>query len=315
MATVITLGESMVVLNPAVTGPLRYVNTFTRSLAGAETNLSIGLVRQGHSVAWISRVGADEFGRYILQTVRGEGVDTSGVTVDPTAPTGVCFKEIPASGDPSVCYYRRGSAASQLSLTDLETIQFAGARLLHVTGITPALSESCRQMVLVAMEMARTAGLQVSFDPNYRRRLWSEKQALPVLRDMARRADIILPGADEGEMLTGESQPERIVAGLVGIGAKLVAVKLGPAGALVGDADGCAVVPGFPVTPVDTIGAGDAFAAAFLAGILEGRDPGESARRACAAGAMATQVIGDWEGLPDRSDLDRFVSNGTKMTR
>lgn len=311
----VTIGETMVVMNPAHTGSLRYVHTYSRSMGGAETNVAIGLVRLGHSCGWISRLGEDEFGRYVVNTLRGEGVETAQVRLDPGAPTGLYFKERPAVGDPSVFYYRRGSAASRMTPADLDPAYIQGARLLHVTGITPALSDTCREAVLTAMDLAREAGLTVSFDPNFRRRLWSEAEARPVMLEMARRADIVLPGADEGQMLTGEEDPERMARALLALGLRLAVIKLGPEGALVGDAEGCHRVAGFPLTPVDTVGAGDAFAAAFLAGVLEGRPAREAARRACAAGALVTQVVGDWEGIPDTATLEAFLERRQQITR
>lgn len=312
---VVTFGESMVVFNPAARGPLRYVHTFHRSLAGAESNVAIGVTRLGHSAGWFSRVGEDEFGRYVVQTLRGEGVDLSRVVCDPAAQTGICFKELPAAGDPAVIYYRRGSAASRMSPADIDESYIAGAGLLHVTGITPALSGSCRATVLAAAETARAAGVRVSFDPNYRRRLWSPEEARPVFIEIARRSDVILPGLDEGEIITGQTGAEAVARALLALGPSLVAVKLGAGGALLCDHEGCSLVPGFPVQPVDSVGAGDAFAAALLSGLLDSRTPLEAARRACAAGAMATQVIGDWEGMPDAAGLERFLAGGQVLTR
>ncbi|MDP2871580.1 MAG: sugar kinase [Bacillota bacterium] len=320
---VVTLGESMVVLNPATTGPLRYVHTFHRSLAGAESNVAIGLVRLGIPVGWFSRVGGDEFGRYVLATLRGEEVDVSRARTDADAPTGVYFKELRAAGDPSVYYYRRGSAASRLSPDDLDPAYIASAELLHITGITPALSDSCRRTVLRAVEIARASGTLVSFDPNYRAKLWSPDEARPVMREIARQADIVMPGLAEAELLTGAVDPTTAAGELLAAGARLVVVKLGPAGAMVaaaaaaGQGAGAApeTVPGFAATPVDSIGAGDAFAAAFLAGILSGCSPVNAARQANAAGALATQVVGDWEGMPDREALDRFMAGREAVTR
>ena len=149
---VVTLGESMIVLNPATTGPLRHVQTFHRSLAGAESNVAIGLVRLGITTGWVSRLGNDEFGRYALTTLRGEGVDVSRVVIDDAAPTAVYFKELRGGRDPAVYYYRRGSAASRLGPADISEEYIAGAELLHVTGITPALSDSCYRAVMTAIE-------------------------------------------------------------------------------------------------------------------------------------------------------------------
>lgn len=304
----VTLGETMVVLAATVLGPMRYSETFRRAAGGAESNVAIGVVRLGHTAGWISRLGDDELGRYLLATIRGEGVDVSQVRLDPDAPTGLYLKDRPAAGDPSVLYYRRGSAASRLSPADLDPAYIRGARVLHLTGITPALSEGCRETVRAALGIAREAGVLVSFDPNFRRRLWPEAEAAPVFRELAARADLLLPGLAEGEIMTGLREPEAIARALLDLGPGTVVLKLGPEGALLADAGGIRHIPGFPMSPVDTVGAGDAFAAAFLAGVLEGIPRDEAVRWGCAAGALATQTPGDWEGIPERSRLAAFLA-------
>lgn len=315
MPEVVTLGESMMVLRSAAPGPLRYSDQFTRALGGAESNLAIGIVRQGNSCGWISRLGEDEVGQYICNTIRGEGVDVSHVAFDAAHPTGMYLKEQSVFGDPKVLYYRRGSAASQMKPSDLDEAYIRSARLLHVTGITPALSASCRETVFAAIEIARSAGVKVSFDPNMRFKLWSAAEAKPVLRDIAGKADIVLPGQAEGEMLLGVSDPAAIVKGLVSLGATLVAVKLGAEGALVATPAESHLIAPMSVNPVDTVGAGDAFAAVFLAGYLQGRSVPEMGRRACVAGAIVTRVFGDWEGIPTAAELDRLVQGEDGISR
>lgn len=310
MPDLVTFGETMIILNPGRTGPLRYVESFSRSMGGAESNVAIGVIRQGHSAGWISRVGDDEWGRYVLATLQGEGVQVGRASFDALAPTGMYLKERPAAGDPRVTYYRRGSAASRLSPADIDPDYIRSARILHVTGITPALSPNCREAVFAAMEMARAAGVTVSFDPNMRRKLWTEDEARPVFREMAARADILLPGADEAELMTGIADPAEAARALAEL-TPLVVTKLGPEGCLVGTEK----VAGFPMTPIDTVGAGDAFAACFLAAIMDGLEPAAAARRACAAGALTTQVVGDWEGLPSKAELDAFLAGKGVATR
>src|SRR5207245_2245121 len=163
----VTLGESMVLLLAEQSGPMREAMTFRRYIAGAESNVASGLSRLGHHSGWFSRVGADEFGRAIVFRIRGEGVDTSHVITDPRAPTGIVIRERRDVGPIEQVYYRRGSAASQLSPDDLDESYLTHARFLHLTGITPALSDSCRQTVFAAAEIARGAGVTVVLDPNY----------------------------------------------------------------------------------------------------------------------------------------------------
>src|SRR6266849_6834272 len=182
---VVTLGESMVLLLAEQPGPMREATTFRRFIAGAESNLAIGLSRLGHAAGWFSRVGDDEFGRAIVFRIRGEGVDTSHVVSDASAPTGLVIRERREVGPIEQVYYRRGSAASRLSPADLDAAYLGRAKYLHLTGITPALSESCRQTVFAAADMARAAGVRVVLDPNYRSKLWDPPEFREVLRSLA----------------------------------------------------------------------------------------------------------------------------------
>lgn len=163
---VITFGETMVLFNTSYVGPLRYASQFEKTIGGAESNVAIGLARLGHQVSWMSRLGNDEFGLFVRNFVRGEGVDTSRVVFDDDHPTAVFFKERHAAKEPKVYYYRRGSAASFMKPEDLDEEHIAKAKFMHLTGITPALSPSCRQTVYRAIELARAYGLTVVFDPN-----------------------------------------------------------------------------------------------------------------------------------------------------
>lgn len=315
MPELVTLGESMLVMRPNQPGPLRYAHQFTRSVGGAESNVAIGMCRLGHSTGWISRLGDDEIGHYILNTIRGEGVDVSHVQMDPHHRNGLYFKELAVMGDPQLIYYRANSAASRLKPTDLDEGYIKNARMLHVTGITPALSESARETAFAALEIARSAGVTVSFDPNMRYKLWTADEARPVLMDMARKADVVLPGLSEGEMLLGFSDAEEVARGFMQLGARAVAVKLGSQGALVATDDEMHHIDPLPVTPVDTVGAGDAFDAAFLSGYLENRPLAESGRRACIAGALTTLVHGDWEGMASKEKIETFLSGTSTISR
>jgi 2-dehydro-3-deoxygluconokinase len=301
---VVTIGESMVLMVPETTGPLRHVDRFRRMIGGAESNVAIGLSRLGQKAGWISRVGQDEFGRYLHHFIRGEGVDTSRVVFDADAPTGVMFKEQQVGRESKVFYYRKDSAASRLSPHDLDPAYIGSARYLHLTGITPALSPSCRETVFQAIRLAREQAVTLSFDPNIRLRLWSPEEARDVLRTIVSQVDVVLPGLDEGKLLTGESEPEAIATHLLEHGPSLVVVKLGAQGAYFATQDHSGTIPGVPVEQVvDPVGAGDAFAAGFLSGQLRGWTLEKSVRLANRAGASALTVKGDVEGLPYWSDL------------
>lgn len=326
MPEVITLGETMVLFDPATPGPLRYVHEFTKRIGGAETNFAIGVVRLGHSAGWISRLGDDEFGRFILQTVRGEGVDTAQVRIDPRAPTGLFFKERLGEAT-GVYYYRAGSAASRLAPEDIDESYVRAGRWLHITGITPALSATAREAVLRAVEVARRAGLEVSFDPNMRLKLWSREEAAPVFRALAAQSTVLLPGLDEAEIILGEPPGalvelpasdrglREISARLHALGPRIVALKLGDAGAAA--SDGTRLVRALPhrVHVVDPIGAGDAFAAGLVTGLLEELSLEQTVERANAMGALVLTVPGDWEALPSRAQLDAFLAGAGRVLR
>ncbi len=306
----------MVLFAPLEPGPLRYARHFEMRFGGAESNFAIGIVRLGFSAGWVSRLGADEFGRYIYTQLRGEGVDVSRVKFDPEAPTGVFFKELGRPGGTRVYYYRRQSAASRLSPADLDEAYFAGARWLHLTGITPALSESCRAAVEAAFDLARRFGLTVSFDPNLRLKLWSVADARKVLIPFLKRADVVLGGHEELCLLLEAPSPEAAAEALLAAGVKLVAVKLGAEGALVMTAASRDRVPAFPVAEVvDPVGAGDAFDAGFVAGQLLGRTPAESAVLGNACGALMVSVRGDYEALPTLAEAEEFMAGRLPPTR
>lgn len=306
----------MLMLRPQPPGPLRSAETFARSFGGAESNLAIGLSRLGCKAGWVSRLGDDEFGRYIRNAIRGEGVDVTAVQLDPGAPTGLFFKEPRPGRESRVYYYRKGSAASRMGPGDLPPDYLRGARFLHLSGITPALSASCRALCYQAVAEGRAAGVAVSFDPNLRRKLWSADEARRVLLELAAQADVFLPGLEEAEFLFGPGTPEELASRALDHGAGLVVLKLGATGCLVAAGDHRDLVPGFPVTVVDPVGAGDAFAAGFLAGLVRGLPPAGAARLANACGALACTNYGDWEAAPEWSEVEAFLAaSGPEVTR
>lgn len=302
----VTLGETMVLFRSQSPGPLRYAPSFGKMIGGAESNVCIALARLGHETGWISRLGDDEFGLFIRNTIRGEGVDTSWVSFDEEHATGLMFKEQQTGRDPSVYYYRKDSAASHMSPEDLDEAYVTRAKILHVTGITPALSPSCRETVHKAIDMAKRNGRTVVFDPNIRFKLWSEEdEARRTLLDIAKRADIVLPGMDEGAFLTGYDTPEEIASDFLQKGASHVVIKRGGEGAFYASEDVSEYVPAFTVDPiVDTVGAGDGFAAGVISGWLRNQSMKESVRLGHRVGAYALTVPGDVEGYPYASQID-----------
>ena len=315
MNDVVTIGDAMITLDPSSTGPMRFVSSFERKIGGAELNFAIGCARLGLKTGWISRLGNDEFGRHIFNTVRGEGVDTSNCIYTDEAPTGLFFKEKKSPTNIKVYYYRKNSAASLMAKEDIDENYIANAKILHVTGITPALSESSREAVFHAMDLAKKHNVKIVFDPNIRLKLWSEEEAKGVLAEMAKKADVILPGLDEGELITGKKTPQEIAEVLSVDGKKLVIIKLGEKGAYYHTANESGYVDGFKVSQiVDPVGAGDGFAAGVISGILRNEPISEAVRRGNAVGAIVVGVNGDVEGLPTNEEVEQVI-RGDKETQ
>lgn len=316
MPDVVTFGETMALFAPRETGPLRYVAEYRLKMGGTESNVAIALARLGIQVGWFSRLGDDELGRFIVHNVRGEGVDTSRIMIDQTAPTALYLKEISAVGDTTVYYYRKGSAASQMRPDDLDVAYIADARWLHVTGITPALSESCHETVARAIEIARAAGREVSFDPNMRLKLWTAEQARAVMFPLIRRSTVLLGGMEELSLLLQVDTPDAAADWALEQGCTLVVVKLGADGALVATPTERRTIPPFTIPRViDTVGAGDGFDAGFIAARLLGRDPGQAAELGNVVGAHALMVEGDYEGYPTLAEAEAFMAGRAKIAR
>ena len=316
-AEVVTLGECLVSLIATAPGPLAEATAFERHVAGAEANVAVGLARLGHSVAYIGRVGGDGFGTAIVRRLRGEGVDVRHLAIDAGAATGLMLRERRVLGAAQVVYARTGSAGSRISIVDVDRAAtdgvFAGARWLHVTGITPALSPTAHDAVRQAVELARSADLTISFDVNLRRRLWSDAEAAPIVRAIARQADIVLGSPDELAVLTGaaDEDPLGLARAVLELGPSIAVVKLGADGALGLERDGAPVAsPALPVHAiVDPVGAGDAFCAGFIAARLDGADLATALRSANACGAAAVGAVGDLAGLPDAAELAGLLAD------
>ncbi|HEY8556526.1 MAG TPA: sugar kinase, partial [Actinomycetes bacterium] len=254
----LAVGETMALLTAAEIGRLRHASSLTLGVAGAESNVAIGARRLGCPAAWVGRVGDDELGELVVSRIRAEGVDVGGVIRDPGAPTSLMLKERRTAGMVRVLYYRRNGPGSRLLPSDLDPAQVAAAGILHVTGITPALSDSALATVDRAVTLAREAGVPVSFDVNYRSALWPPDRAAAVCRGLAARADVVFAGDDEAGMLGLTGDPAALARGLADLGAGHAVVKLGPRGAVAAvDGQVHAVEP-VPVQAVDPVGAGDA---------------------------------------------------------
>jgi 2-dehydro-3-deoxygluconokinase len=306
-AAVVTLGETMGLLRAASIGSLEHVSDFDLRIGGAESNVAIGVARLGRPAVWMGRVGDDGVGRRVLRELRAEGVTVDAV-VDPEARTGLMLKETPTSGRTRVSYYRAGSAGSRIGIDDLDYDAIETAGVLHVTGITLALSESAEQAVFAAIGAAVAAGVPVSFDVNHRPALWGDRDPAPLYRRVAERSAIVFAGADEAALLVGAGSPEQLAARIADLGPAQAIVKLGEDGC-VASIDGEALsAPAEKITPLDTVGAGDAFVAGYLVALLDGLAPADRLRQGARCGAFACLGPGDWESLPRRADLDAFGS-------
>ncbi|HYY10048.1 MAG TPA: sugar kinase, partial [Kineosporiaceae bacterium] len=300
--------ETMASFAAAGIGPLRHQPVMHLHVGGAESNVAISLARLGGAATWIGRVGDDELGDLVLTALRGEGVDVRHAVRDPGAPTGLMVKSRRTSTVGRVAYYRKGSAGSRLEPADLPVDVLRAAGVLHVTGITPALSASARAATFAAAEEARAAGVPVSLDVNHRSALWSAEEAGAVLADLAGRTDVLFTGDDEAELLGATGSPEQMVEHLAALGPAQVVLKRGSRGALALLDGDLVQVPAFPVAVVDAVGAGDAFVGGYLAELLLGADPATRLRTAAACGAFACTVPGDWEGLPTRRELQLLTT-------
>lgn len=314
MTDLVTFGETMALFAARRTGPLRFARDFDLGLGGAESNVAIGVARLGHSVTWVGRVGDDEFGDLIRATLLGEGVDTRAIP-DDEAPTGLMIKGRRTADLIDVSYYRKGSAGSRLAPADLDPALIRGARVLHLSAITPALSASAREATRHAVAAARSAGVLVSLDVNYRRALWSPEEAGRWLRDVIRDVDVLFATVPEGRLVTDVTEPVALAEALASLGPRHVLIKSGAEGALELSDGVVRHAEPYEVTEVDPVGAGDAFAAGWLADWLAGAEPAERLRTACAAGAFAVTSQGDWESLPRRRDLSLLRRGGADISR
>lgn len=298
----------MGLVTAAETGGFEFARSFTFGIGGAESNVAIGAARLGSPVTWFGRVGQDAAGDLVERRLSAENITTLAIR-DPGY-TGLMVKHRRFGDRVQVDYHRWCSAGSRICPEDVPTDVVAAAGILHVTGITPALSDTARDAVFHAVEVARTAGVTVSVDVNYRSKLWEAATASGVLRDLVRRADIVFAGPQEARLFVDVAQGDdnaRLAAALADLGPSEVVIKDGARGC-------CALVEGealhqaaVAVSVVDPVGAGDAFAG-YLADHLAGRPPAERLLTAVATGALAVTVPGDCENLPRRDDLAALVS-------
>lgn len=305
---VISIGDGMITFNPNSKGPLRFVNQFERKIGGAELNVLIGCARLGLQAGWISRLGKDEFGRHIVNTVRGEGIDISEVQLEEGYPTSINFKEVQESGDGKTFYYRQKSPTEMLLPELLPEAYIKNAKILHITGVFPAITENNRSVILTALEIAKRHHVKVSMDPNIRLKLWSKEEARQTLLSYLPYVDYLLAGREELELLFQTTDQQELISALGEFDFEQVILKDGAAGSYALQNGDWIYQASHPVTKVvDTVGAGDGFDAGFLYGVLNNWSIEKTLNFANAIGAMVVQVNGDNEGLPYYEEVEAFL--------
>ncbi len=300
---ILCLGEPMLEFNQQPDGK------YLPGHGGDTQNAACAAARQGASVGYFTILGADTFGNSFMDMWRSEGVDCSHVKQVTTAPTAVYFVTHGPDGH-EFSYFRAGSAASKMRPEDLPVDAVKSARMLHVSGISQAISASAADTVFEAIDLVKAAGGTVSYDTNLRLKLWPLARARAVTHEAMKSCDIALPGLDDAVHLTGLSEPDAIVDFYLNLGAEVVALTLGAKGTLVGTESERQLIGGRKVTPVDATAAGDTFDGSFLARIAAGDTPFEAARYANAAAALSTQGYGAVAPMPRKAEVEAFLAEG-----
>lgn len=316
MPEVLTIGETMAAFIPTDQGSYQYIDRFHLRFAGAESNTAIGLCKLGHTAEWMSHLGDDEFGHFVVSRIQAEGVSIPHVQFNPHAPTGLMCKRFKPSGDTEVFYYRSGSAASKMDESLISESLFQDVAIVHMTGITPVLSDSCLRLTRKIFEVARKMQVKISFDPNIRLKLWKKNDYKELLKEFISQSDIVLMGIEEGQILYGSSEISKLcdcifTSGIV----HYLALKNGADGAYVCSRKEGYHIPPYPCKCIDPVGAGDAFNAGFLSGVLRGEPLAQCGQIAGITGALCTQSQGDIEGLPNQKEMFDIRNHITQITR
>ena len=275
---------------------------YQRGFGGDTSNAAIAAARQGASVGYLTTLGADRFGQSIMEMWTAEGVDTRHVRRMEDAPTGLYFVDPDPSGR-FFTYYRAGSAASRMTPADLPRAALSAARCLHLSAITLAVSESLRETAFAAIALAAASGAEVSLDTNLRLKLWDIETARSVIDQATTGASVVVTSLDDSAQLTGLTDPAAVAARYRAMGPRIVLVTLGSDGCFLSDGETARHIPAWPATPLDSTGAGDSFAGAFLAWWLETADTVLAARRAAAVAAGTVSGLGAVDPIPRRADI------------
>ena len=304
---IISLGEPMLEFNAPEAGALSEVPGFLVGWGGDTSNFAVAARRAGGTVGYLTRLGADEFGDSFMALWQREGIDTAHVARDPLAATGIYF--ISRKGrQHHFTYYRRDSAASRMTPDFLPSDYIATAKLLHVSGISQAISVSACDTVFAAIGIARRAGRLVSYDPNHRPKLWPLERARAVVHETCRLADLVFPSLEDARALSGLQSDEEISRFYLALGPKVVVLKLGADGAMLATADGVKAFPPARVESVDMSGAGDTFDGAFVVRYLAGRPLDDCMRFANAAAALTTTGLGCVLPVPKAAQIEALLA-------
>ena len=296
----VCLGEPMVEFNELQSGH------FVKGVGGDTSNCAVSAARQGARVGYITSIGQDPFGDSLIRLWRQEGIDVTYITRSDRAPTGIYFVTHDDAGH-HFTYYRKGSAASGMTPNQLVDQSIGNARLLHVSAISQAISESASDTVMAAIEIASRLGTQVSYDTNLRLNLWPLERARDVIHEAMSRCQIALPSYDDACVLSGETDPDRIVDFYLDLGPETVVLKLGARGVKIHDLGGRVDIPGCPVDAIDANAAGDTFAGAFLAYYSRSGEAVAAARYANLAAALSTTRSGAVSSIPRRAEVENFI--------
>ncbi|QLY80662.1 sugar kinase [Clostridium intestinale] len=313
---IITIGDGMVAMCPEKKGPIIFTNTFEKKVGGAELNVAIGCARLGLKSGWISSLGNDDFGKFILRSVRADNVDTSEVKLVDGHPTSVYFREVLSDGSSRSFYYRENSPTSTMKPEDLNEEYFKKSKVLHITGVFPSILKNNQNIILEAIRLAKKNGLLISFDPNIRLKMWTKEEAKEFINSILPDVDILLVGDEEVELLLNTTDLEEAIKRFYSYGISKVVIKRGAKGAMGYEGKEIFYVDGIPPKAlVDTVGAGDGFAAGFLTSTIKGESFEDSIRFANAVGSLVVGVEGDNEGLPYYEDVLVHLGKNKKVER
>lgn len=302
---IIALGEPMIEFNQTKEGGGR---SYLQGYGGDTSNFAVAAARQGARTGYYTALGDDVYGQMFLDLWRREGVDAGRVKIDPSAPSGIYFVNHDEQGH-HFTFFRTGSAASRVTPADIPSDYLASAQVVHLSGISLAISASASDAGYAAVEVAKQAGRLVSFDTNLRLKLWSKDRARATILDMMSLCNICLPSFDDVALLTGIQDPDKLVDLALTRGAKIVALKLGAEGAIVANADERHRIAPFPVNAIDATGAGDTFGGAFVTRLVNGDDIATAGRYAAVAAALSTTGYGAVDPIPTASQVQEALSS------